>query len=173
MEFRILGPLEVVRDDGVVPLHAPKLRALLSLLLLHPRGTVPTERLIDDLWAGRPPVTAAKTLQSYVSALRKALGREAIATRPGGYELRAEGDSLDVERFERIDADLASGAAAALVPELGALVEEHPLREHLRLQLMLALYRSGRQADALAAYRAAREALVDRAGIDPGPALRE
>ena len=74
---------------------------------------------------------------------------------------------------DRIEADLALGRHAELVSELEALVESQPLRERPRGQLMLALYRSGRQADALAAYRAARETLVEELGIDPGPALRE
>jgi len=74
---------------------------------------------------------------------------------------------------ERIDADLALGRHAELAAELEALVQSQPLRERPRAQLMLALYRSGRQADALAAYRAARETLVEELGIDPGPELRE
>ena len=72
-----------------------------------------------------------------------------------------------------IEADLALGRHAELVSELEALVQAQPLRERPRAQLMLALYRSGRQADALAAYRAARETLVEELGIDPGPELRE
>jgi len=72
---------------------------------------------------------------------------------------------------ERIDADLALGRHATLVTELDALVGEHPYRERFRGQLMLALYRAGRQADALAAYRAARDALAEL-GLDPGPELR-
>ena len=74
---------------------------------------------------------------------------------------------------ERIDADLASGEHARLVGELEALVREHPLRERLRGQLMLALYRSGRQADALEAYRDARGGLLDELGLEPGRALQE
>jgi DNA-binding SARP family transcriptional activator len=74
---------------------------------------------------------------------------------------------------ERIDADLALGRHAELVSELEALVQAQPLRERPRAQLMLALYRSGRQADALSAYRAARAALVDELGIEPGPELKE
>ena len=70
-----------------------------------------------------------------------------------------------------IDADLALGRHRALIPELRRLVERHPYRERLRGQLMIALYRSGRQADALDAYRAARSAL-DKVGLQPGPALR-
>jgi YVTN family beta-propeller protein len=84
--------------------------------------------------------------------------------------------SLDERRIaaveDRIDADLALGRHARLVAELDRLVAEHPLRERLRGQQMLALYRCGRQADALAAYAAARRYLVDELGIEPGPALR-
>jgi DNA-binding SARP family transcriptional activator len=74
---------------------------------------------------------------------------------------------------ERIEADLALGRHAELVHELEALVEAQPHRERPRAQLMLALYRSGRQADALSVYRAARAALVDELGIEPGPELKE
>lgn len=73
----------------------------------------------------------------------------------------------------RIDADLALGREEDLAPELQALVAEHPLRERLCGQLMLALYRAGRQADALAAYREARRRLVDELGIEPGRELQE
>ena len=73
----------------------------------------------------------------------------------------------------RIEADLALGREVDLAPELGELVREHPLRERLRGQLMLALYRTGRQAEALDAYREARSVLVDELGIEPGAELRE
>jgi DNA-binding SARP family transcriptional activator len=73
---------------------------------------------------------------------------------------------------DRIDADLACGRHAEAVGELEALVREHPLRERLRGQQMLALYHAGRQADALAAYRDAHEALVEGLGIEPSPELR-
>jgi DNA-binding SARP family transcriptional activator len=72
---------------------------------------------------------------------------------------------------ERIEAELDLGRGAGLASELEALVREHPLRERLRAQQMLALYRSGRQADALAVYRATRTVLVDELGIEPGPSL--
>ena len=72
----------------------------------------------------------------------------------------------------RIDADLAAGHHDQLVPELEALTAQHPYRERLRAQHMLALYRAGRQADALAAYQAARTALEEGLGIDPGPELQ-
>ena len=74
---------------------------------------------------------------------------------------------------QRIDADLALGRHADLVGELEQLVAEHPLYERFRAQLMLALYRSGRQTDALGTYRAAREALVSEFAIEPTPALQE
>ncbi len=74
---------------------------------------------------------------------------------------------------ERIEADLALGRHVELVAELEALVDSQPLRERPRAQLMLALYRSGRQADALAAYRAARDTLVEELGVEPGPQLKE
>src|SRR6185503_18100302 len=73
---------------------------------------------------------------------------------------------------ERIEAELGIGRSAALVPELQTLVAEHPLRERLRGQLMLALYRSGRQAEALQAYREARGYYVEELGLEPGPSLR-
>jgi DNA-binding SARP family transcriptional activator/tetratricopeptide (TPR) repeat protein len=74
---------------------------------------------------------------------------------------------------KRVDADLACGRHPELVGELEALVAEHRLRERLRGQLMLALYRSGRQAEALAAYQEARQVLVEELGIEPGKSLRE
>src|SRR5213075_14101 len=74
---------------------------------------------------------------------------------------------------ERIEADLEAGRHAALTGELSSLVARHPLRERLRGQLILALYRSGRQADALSAYREACSFLLDELGLRPSPALRE
>jgi len=91
--------------------------------------------------------------------------------------LAAEGRRLDELRAsvseEHIEARLARGEGPALVAELETLVAEHPTRERLLAQLVLALYRSGRQADALAAYRNGRRALVEGLGLEPGPALRE
>src|SRR5262249_56166631 len=73
----------------------------------------------------------------------------------------------------RIDADLESGNQTGLVGELEALVAEQPLRERLRGQLILALYRGGRQADALEVYRETRRVLADELGLEPSPQLRE
>jgi predicted ATPase/DNA-binding SARP family transcriptional activator len=74
---------------------------------------------------------------------------------------------------ERVAAELAGGRAADLVGELGALVAAHPLRERLRAHLMIALYRTGRQADALETMRRGRDLMVDQLGIEPGPELRK
>jgi DNA-binding SARP family transcriptional activator len=74
---------------------------------------------------------------------------------------------------ERLEADLGRGLDGELVPELSTLVSHYPLRERLRGQLILALYRSGRQADALEAYRETRRVLAEELGLDPSPALRE
>jgi DNA-binding SARP family transcriptional activator len=112
--------------------------------------------------------------------LREALGLwRGPALADFAYEPFAESaivrlDELRLTALEdRIDADLALGRHGELVGELEALVAERPLREHLRKQLMLALYRSGRQAEALDAYRRARSVLVEELGIDPSPALQE
>ena len=73
----------------------------------------------------------------------------------------------------RVEADLALGRHAELVGELEALVAQHPLREELHRQLLLSLYRSGRQAEALEAYRRIRHTLIEQLGLDPGRALQE
>ena len=219
MEFRILGPLEVVADGATLDVGGPKQRTLLAALLLEANRVVSCDRLIDALWEEAPPEKAQKALHVYVSQLRKLLGSERLETKAPGYLLRVEPDELDLERFERlhdeerfhealalwrgppladfayhrfaaadierleerrlacleerIERDLAAGQHAQLVGELEALVKEHPLRERPRLQLMLALYRSGRQAEALELYQDARRALVEELGIEPGRALRE
>ena len=231
MEFRILGPLEVVDGDAVVPLAGVRQRALLALLLLNANQVLSSDRLVEELWGGQSPEAGRAALQVRVSQLRKALGDggAALITRPPGYVVRVGRDELDLHRFERlvseadaaepadaattlrealglwrgppladlayepfaqhairrlaelhiaalekrIDADLAFGRHADLVAELEALVAEHPLRERLRSQLMLALYRCGRQADALAVYQNTRRALVEELGIEPSPPLRE
>ena len=95
------------------------------------------------------------------------------------FEGTAAGEAARLEELrvsaaeDRIDAGLALGRHAELVGELEALVSEHPLRERLRGQLMVALYRSGRQADALEVYQRTRAELVDQLGIEPGPQLHE
>lgn len=219
MEFRILGPLEVLSDGRALDLGGAKQRTLLAVLLLNANNVVSRDRLIDALWEDDPPETAPKALQVYVSGLRKLVGRERLETKAPGYVLLVRRDELDLERFcalreegrpaealalwrgpplsdfayrrfaqaetarledlrlacleERIDQDLRAGRQGEVTGELEALVAEHPLRERLRGQLMLALYRCGRQAEALEAYQDARRALVDELGIEPGRELRD
>lgn len=232
LEFRVLGPFEVVEHGQPLALGGPRQRALLAILVLRRGDVVSADRLIDLLWGERPPATAAKTLQGYVSHLRKALGDGVLLTRSGGYLLAAEPEQVDAEQFEapvadaraalavgdaararellvsalalwrgepladlayeqfagrevacleearlaaleyRIEADLALGRHRAAVGELEGLVGLHPNSERLLGQLMLALYRSGRQVEALDAYRRGRRALGDELGLEPGPELR-
>jgi DNA-binding SARP family transcriptional activator len=115
-----------------------------------------SQRLHDalSLWRGRPLVDFA-----YASFAQAAIARLE--------EIRLSAVEL------RIDSDLALGRHDELVGELEALVAEHPLRERLRTDLMTALYRGGRQAEALAAYQDARRVLVDQLGIEPSTALQE
>jgi DNA-binding SARP family transcriptional activator/ABC-type transport system substrate-binding protein len=229
MDFRILGPLEVIAGDRALTLGGGRQRKLLAILLLHLNEFVSTERLMEDLWGEQRPDTASKALQGYISQLRKALAPDSLVTRPGGYVLRLAPGELDVDRFEqlvdgareaephvaaeklrealalwrgppladfaydefaqseiarleerrlvalerRVEADLALGRHAELAGELAALVARYPLRERLRAQLMLALYRSGRQAEALVAYTDARRALREELGLEPGEELKQ
>jgi DNA-binding SARP family transcriptional activator len=232
LDFRILGPFEVV-DPQPLALGGHKQKAVLAALLLHRGEVVTADRLIEALWGERAPATAAKTVQVYVSNLRKALGDGQLVTQGGGYALQIEPDQVDADRFaklatngrealergepeharallqgalalwrgpaltdfsyerfaepeiarleearlaaleDRIEAELELGQHARLVPELEALVHEHPLRERLYQLLIVALYRSGRQVDALDRYQRARTKLIDEFGIEPGPQLQE
>jgi predicted ATPase/DNA-binding SARP family transcriptional activator len=117
-------------------------------------GGAETLRAALDLWRGAP-----------LADLEREPFAQAQVARLEELRLSAQED--------RIDAELALGRHGHLVAELEGLVAEHPLRERLRGQLMLALYRSGRQADALAVYQRARRTLVDELGIEPGEALRK
>jgi YVTN family beta-propeller protein len=233
MEFRILGSLEVLVDGRQVPLGGARQRAVLTILLLHRGEVVSVDRVVDELWGERPPDTAVKTVQVYVSRLRKALGDGVLVTRGGGYALELGADVVDADSFQRLsdegrkaldggdargaherlraalqlwrgppladvayepfaqnevarleelrlvalenrcEADLALGRHAALIPELEGLVSEHPTRERLREELMLALYRSGRQVDALECYRDAQWTLAEDLGLEPGSRLQQ
>ena len=234
MEFRLLGPVEAVRDGRSLPLGGAKPRALLALLVMHANEVVARERLIEALWPSRAPAGADHSLDVQVSRLRKALEPdEPLATRAGGYVLEADPEQIDVHSFEqlldegrrenadskpvealaaieralslwrgdalgelryeefaqaevnrldelqlvaieeRFDAELALGRNNALVAQLEALISKHPLRERLRGQLMLALYQSGRQAEALRVYADTRRRLVEELGIEPSQQLRE
>src|SRR5581483_1677090 len=130
------------------------------------------ERLLDRA-RGEAPHDAATTLRAALDLWR---GRPFADFE---YETWAQAEIARLEDLrlvaleERIEAELQLGDAARLVPELEALVTGQPLRERLRAQLMLALYRAGRQAEALDAYADARRRLVEELGIEPGPELQD
>ena len=90
LDFRILGPLEVVGDERPIALGGQKQRALLGLLLMRAGEVVATDRLVDQLWGEQPPKTATTSLQNLVSQLRKLLGPDLLVTRPPGYVLTIE-----------------------------------------------------------------------------------
>ena len=97
-----------------------------------------------------------------------------FAYEPFAQALIAQFEELHLGAIEdRVEADLALGRARELVGELRHLVARHPLRERLRGQLMLILYRSGRQAEALEAYQEFRRNLSEELGLDPGPAMQQ
>src|SRR5262245_3698742 len=102
MEFRVLGPLEVVEDGRTVPLDREGLRALIAFLLLHANEAISSDRLIDEVWGPEAPRTASASLQNYVSRLRKAIGADALASQPPGYVLRVDPEQFDLARFERM-----------------------------------------------------------------------
>ena len=228
VELGVLGPLQARLDAAPVAIPGAKPRAILTMLGLHGGSIVSADTLIELLWGEAPPRTAAKALQTHISALRRSLGDGFILTTGAGWILAdsdvdatryksaakaaraaaAAGEtSQAAARFEealtlwrgvpelpngerglsektrwieshaalvedRADALLAMGRAAEVIGDLEAAVSEAPLRERRWGQLMLALYRAGRQGEALAAYQRARTLLADELGIDPGPELR-
>ena len=132
MEFRILGPLEVVDQAANVNLGGSKQRSLLAFLLLHPNHAMSRDRLIDELWGDRPPDTAVTAIQVYVSQLRKALGKDVIITQAPGYLVRIRHGELDLDRFERAIAEaqtLQPAAASDVLREALALWRGSPLAE--------------------------------------------
>ena len=222
INFRILGPFSVLRDETPLPIQGGKERAALAILLLNAGQVVSADHMIDALWESEAPATARNSLHVRIAALRKTLGSDRIETRAPGYVVHVEAGELDLEGFEHLilrgrgedlrqalalwsgapladfarerwataaiarldemrllalerlaDIDLELGRHAELVGRLEAELVDHPFRERLRAQLMLALYRSGRQADALASYRAGRAAMVEELGIEPYPAMQE
>ncbi|MFB9570038.1 winged helix-turn-helix domain-containing protein, partial [Saccharopolyspora hordei] len=102
MRFGVLGPLGVWTAEGE-PVAVPeaKVRALLAVLLAHD-GPVPTDRLVDDLWGAEPPGNPTNTVQTKVSQLRRAIGRELVTRGPAGYALAADADAVDAHRFRRL-----------------------------------------------------------------------
>ena len=124
MEFRILGRLEAIEHGQRLELGGARQRALLAVLLLHRNAVVSLDRLVDELWGEHPPPTATKTVQVYVSRLRKVLGPGTLETRGRGYLLAAGPDAVDADRFDSLAADgrraLAAGDACEAAELLAA-----------------------------------------------------
>jgi DNA-binding SARP family transcriptional activator/ABC-type transport system substrate-binding protein len=120
VEFLVLGPLEVRDGDRILPLGGAKQRAALAILLLHHDQVVSRDRLVDGIWGDAPPASAAHTLETYISRLRKALhqdGRpERLLTRAPGYLLRVEEGEFDLQQLEA-QIDQGRRALAADDPE--------------------------------------------------------
>ena len=137
VEFRILGPVEVIDRDKALALGGQKQRAVLAALLIDAGRVVSTDYLVDALWGEQPPKTAATSLQNFVSQLRKALGPEVLVTKPPGYQLRLEPGQLDLDRFTRlVEEARGAGAGGALghAPEgARALAWRAVRRLHLRV----------------------------------------
>ncbi|MFC3347642.1 BTAD domain-containing putative transcriptional regulator [Streptomyces echinoruber] len=125
MRYRILGVTRAEDGRGTaVPVGGPRLRALLTALALRPGATVTPRTLIDEVWPDDPPRDAPAALQALVGRLRRALGRDAVASEPGGYRLTATEDDVDLFVFERRLRDgtaaLARGDAATAAEQLTA-----------------------------------------------------
>ncbi len=237
VRFGLLGPTEVVDDSRgrTLTLGGAVQRRVLTALLAHSGQSVPVDRLVLAVWGDDAPPSAERSLQSHVTRLRDALGRDDVGTRltyaGGGYRLDVDPDFLDTTTFvttvrsarltvtddparaaaqveqalalwrgqpyadlaltdyptaeaasleelrlaaqvDHADYLLAAGQSAIAVAELEALVADHPFMERAWELLVTALYRQGRQADALAAYQRARTALDEELGVEPGPGLR-
>ncbi|GAA2251551.1 hypothetical protein GCM10010232_44520 [Streptomyces amakusaensis] len=228
--FMLLGPVRVSFDGHPLPSGSPQQRALLAALLMRGGRTATASELIDGIWGEDPPSQALAALRTYASRLRKIFGPGVLVSESGGYAIRVDAGTLDLNAAEelamaaekaraggdrhrartllnesltlwegeplanvpgpyaetqrtrleewrlqltevRLDLDLEAGCHAEAVSELTALTAAHPLRERLRELLMLALYRSGRQAEALAVYADTRRLLADELGVDPRPEL--
>jgi DNA-binding SARP family transcriptional activator len=237
VRFEVLGPVRGWRGEAELELGSPQQRAVLAMLLLARGRQVSLDGLIDGLWAERVPRSAAGTVRTYVSRLRRVCAMttgqsdDLITAIGDGYVLRLGLAVLDLDLFEgwlrearvargrreaahgarllrdalglwggdalagvpgpyadsrraslaelrlaateeKLAADISLGEHASAIAELRALLAAQPFREGLSELLMLALYRSGRQAEALDVFDAARRGLRGELGIDPGPSLR-
>src|SRR6478672_1711710 len=101
MDFRLLGPLDVLGDGEPLPIAAGKQRALLAYLLLNANRTVSRDRIVDALWGEQVPDSAQKMVQIHVSTRRQALPEPRLHTRPPGYLIEVAEDELDLSRFQR------------------------------------------------------------------------
>lgn len=238
MQFKVLGPLEALAEDGARPLRRGRPRELLHLLLLNRRVVLPIEFIADQLWEAEAPLDGVNSVHQLVSYLRRALGEEGrtiLATTAAGYRLDVADEDVDAWQFEqlvtsvmravsrggsegaetalreadeatrlwrgepftessghswvggdvnrlkdsylqlresRLEALLILGRHREVALEAQGLVAAYPLREQLHAQLALALYRSGRQSEALDVHRALRATLADELGLDPGAPMQ-
>ncbi len=234
MEFRVLGGLEVRAAGLRVDAGHARQRAVLAVLLFDLGRVVPTTRLIDRVWGDDPPITVRNVLYGYVARLRAVIAGAGdpdvtLSRQPGGYQLEADPDQVDLYRFRRLlreaaaaagdddragvllaeavalwrgaalagldggwlngmresleaqrrtavldlgDITLRQGQHRALVTSLAEEAVTCPADERLVGQLMLALYRSGRQAEALQRFEQTRRRLAEEFGADPGPRLQ-
>lgn len=238
VRFEVLGPVRGWRDKAELDLGSPQQRAVLAMLLLARGRQVPLDSLIVGLWGEQVPRSAAGTIRTYISRLR----RHCAAAGPGpagehiesagdGYALRLGSALLDLDVFEKLHgeghaarhrdepaqaarllgealglwrgaalagvpgpyadsrrvslaelymtaaeeklaAEIAIGEYAPAIAELRTLLAQHPFREGLGELLMLALYKSGRQAEALEVFHGVARRLRTELGIDPGPSLQ-
>jgi DNA-binding SARP family transcriptional activator len=229
VRFEVLGPVRGWHGDMELDLGSPQQRAVLAMLLLARGRQVSVNGLIDGLWEGDVPRSAAGTIRTYISRLRQRVG--SIESIGDGYVLRLDSAVLDLDVFEqglsearvarerheaarsarllgdalglwsgcalagipgpyadsrrvlltelhlaateeKLATDIALGDHATAIADLRTLLAEHPFRERLIEQLMLALYQSGRQAEALYVFDSARHRLREELGIAPGPSLQ-
>ncbi|MBS2964083.1 hypothetical protein KGA66_13580 [Actinocrinis puniceicyclus] len=232
LEFRVLGPVELLSGGQPVPMGASTAVTLLAGLLLSADDVVSADRLGEIVWARRQPARPRAALHSAISRLRRLLGPDVLESLPGGYRLNARAARFDLSlsdqladtaaaarargaldeaadalqealglwrgrplgnvdspvladeaarlaekhlalQEERAELFLRTGRHALLVEVLPALVRAEPFRERLVGQLMLALSRSGRQVEALAAYESLDSALREGLGIGPSAWLRD
>jgi WD40 repeat protein/DNA-binding SARP family transcriptional activator len=229
VDYRVLGPLEVLVDGVATALGGPKQRGVVAVLVAAAGRPVAVDTLLQATYGEDASPTSRASLHTYVSNLRHALG-DVIVRQGDGYLVDCTNCTIDATVFEdsyraasamgdaddvssrlrealamwrghayadieahgfldgeitrltelrlaaleaRIDADLRAGRHREVVAELDALTVEYPFRENLRALHMLALYRSGRQGEALRAFGHTRVVLAEGLGIDPSPELQD
>jgi SARP family transcriptional regulator, regulator of embCAB operon len=238
MRYEILGPLRITEDGESSFISAPKVEAILALLLIRAGQVVSADEIIVEVWGEHAPRRAVAAMHVYISEVRKFLRRparpaETVITRPPGYLLRLGSDEFDLDIFKSLmgvgrehartghhdlavrclsqalslcrgpvldrvrrgptaesfvawvteakmeclemlaDSQLVLGRHRELIGPLSSLTTENPLRETFHRQLMIALYRSDRQADALRVYHLARLTLREELGLEPCRALQQ
>ena len=158
LDFRLLGPVEVARENRRLPLESRKQRALLALFLLHPRRVLSPDRILSEIWPDTTPASGVKTLRYHISKLRDVVhrdGDEVLVTVQQGYLLAIDPQQIDAVRFER------------LLEEARRLLPDQPERGSRLLRDALALWR-GEAFDDLVAYpfAAAEASRLDSLRLD-------